>query len=265
MCRLFGMLSAKPYQPVKFLIKDKCSLLKQSNAKPKKFQADGWGVAYLDGRMKLVKSAGAVFEEAEKFRNIVSEINSNLILAHLRRASNPRRLPKEQLMNIGNVQPFVSPGLTFIHNGTVNKPNNIDLGEYRAMVDGDSDSEVLYWLLVKCLVEEGTVKGAIISMEKSLEMSVKEGTKPFTAVNIIFSDGKNLHAYCRYFTQPGKSLCMGSQGYYIMSFLPGKDRIVVMSEPSNEDPKWRTLDNGELLSARIEDRCVNFKTEKLSV
>jgi predicted glutamine amidotransferase len=265
MCRLFGMLSIKPHQPANFLIKDRCSLLNQSNANPSKPQADGWGVAYLDGGMKVVKSTGAVFEEMEKFENVVNGIKSNLILAHLRRASNPRRLSKDRLFKMENVQPFMSPGLTFIHNGTVNKPNALDLGEYRAMVESDSDSEVLYWLLIKCLAEEGNVKDAIISMEEALEKSVKKGEKPFSAVNIIFSDGKDLHAYCRFFTQPGKSLCLGSQGYYTMSFLPGRDRIVVMSEPSNEDTKWRTLDNEELLSAKIEDRCVNFKTEKLSV
>jgi hypothetical protein len=49
------------------------------------------------------------------------------------------------------------------------------------------------------------------------------------------------------------SLGSSNQGYYSMSYLIEKDRIIVMSEPSNKDDDWQILNNHELLSARIED------------
>lgn len=263
MCRLFGMLSVKNHRPLEHLVSDPCSLLTQSNSDSKRPQADGWGIAYLDGGIRVIKSTNAVFREPETFGKLAGEIDSTFIMAHLRRASNPRKLPKARLMAMDNVQPFLSTDTVFAHNGTVNKPNDVDLGDYRDMVVGDNDSEVLFWLLVKCLGEEGNVKKAIISMERALRHSVKDGAEPFTAVNMLFYHESALHAYCRYSSQSERSLCMGKQGYYTMSYLPGQDRVVVMSEPSNDGSGWRALDNGELLSARIDDGRINCSVDKL--
>ncbi len=265
MCRLFGMLSAKPCRPSNYLCTEKCSLLKQSNAAPSKPQADGWGIAYHDGGMRVFKSANAVFNEPETFRKIVREIDSTFVLAHLRRASNPRKLPKDRLMAIENIQPFVSQDLVFAHNGTVNRPNAVDLGDYRSQVAGDNDSEVLFWLLEKCLAEESNVKDAIISMERALDKSAAKDGKPFTAVNMIFHRDNELHAYCRYQSHPRKSLCLGDRGYYAMCFMPAMERLVVMSEPPNPDKGWRTLENGELLTARVESGKVIFEIQSLPI
>jgi predicted glutamine amidotransferase len=167
--------------------------------------------------------------------------------------SNPRRLPRKKLISMENTQPFSIPDLMFIHNGAVNKPNDVDIGKYRTSIKGDNDSEVLFWLLVKKLEEEKQIEKALISLERTLNATVEKGKKPFTAINMIFSDGKAFHAYNNYTYQPMNSLCTSKQGYYSMSYFVEKDRIIVMSEPSNQDDDWQILNNHELLSARIED------------
>ena len=262
MCRLFGSFSVNPFNPNQYLFQDKCSLLSQSNANSSEKQAHGWGLAYMEERMKIVKKPGAIFEEVSQFKDLVENINSNIVLAHIRRMSNPRRLPRKRLISMENTQPFSVPGLFFIHNGAVNKPNDVDLGKYRTSVKGDNDSEVLFWLLVKKLEEEKNVENALISMERAINATVKKGGKPFTALNMIFSYDKVFYAYCSYLSQPMKSLCLSDQGYYSMSYLIDKDRIIVMSEPSNRDDDWQIFGNHELLTARIEDgkRSYSLKT-----
>ena len=215
--------------------------------------------------MKVVKSPGAIFDEVPQFKDMVGRINSPIVLAHIRLMSNPRRLPRRRLISMENTQPFSIPDLMFIHNGAVNKPNEVDIGRYRTLVKGDNDSEVLFWLLVKKLEEEKQIEKALISVERTLNATVEKGKKPFTAINMIFSDGKVFHAYNSYTYQPMNSLCSSKQGYYSMSYLVKKDRIIVMSEPSNLDDNWQILNNHEMLSARIEDRKLSYSIVRIRV
>ena len=265
MCRLFGSFSVNAFNPRQYLFQDKCSLLSQSNANPSEKQAHGWGLAYLEEKMKVVKSPGAIFEEAPQFKDLAGKVNSPIVLAHIRQMSNPRRLPRKRLISMDNTQPFSIPNLMFIHNGAVNKPNDVDLGEYRSSVKGDNDSEVLFWLLVKKLEEEKTLEKALASVERTINATVEKGKKPFTAINMIFSDGKVFHAYNSYTYQPMNSLCSSEQGYYSMSYLVEKDRIIVMSEPSNQDDDWQILNNHELLSASIENGKLSYSIVRIRI
>lgn len=265
MCRLFGSFSVNAFNPSQYLFQDQCSLLEQSNANPSEKQAHGWGLAYLKEGMKVVKSPGAIFDEVSQFKNLAGKINSPIVLAHIRRMSNPRRLPRKRLISMDNTQPFSIPDLMFVHNGAVNKPNDVDLGKYRTSVNGDNDSEVLFWLLVKKLEEEKHLEKALISVERTINATVEKGKKPFTALNMIFSDGKVFHAYNSYISQPMKSLCSCDQGYYSMSYLVEKDKIIVMSEPSNQDDDWQILDNHELLSARVKDGKLFYSILKIQI
>lgn len=265
MCRLFGSFSVNAFNPNQYLYQDKCSLLNQSNSNPSEKQAHGWGLAYLEEKMKVVKSSGAIFDEVSQFKDMAGKINSPIVLAHIRRMSNPRRLPRKKLISMENTQPFSMPDLMFIHNGAVNKPNDVDLGEYRLSVKGDNDSEVLFWLLVKKLEEEKTLEKALASVERTINATVEKGKKPFTAINMIFSDGKVFHAYNSYTYQPMNSLCSSNQGYYSMSYLVEKDRIIVMSEPSNQDDDWQILNNHELLSASIENGKLSYSIVRIRI
>ena len=265
MCRLFGMLSTKPHYPSSYLLDEKRSLFRQSNADPERPQSDGWGMAFLGSGSKVVKSTAAVFDEETRFRDTVLGIESNIVLAHLRRASNPMGLDISEIMTSESAQPFLAPGFAFIHNGTVNFPDRVDLGGYREMLTGKNDSEVLFLLLLRHVEELGDVGKALVALEKSLYLSAPEGHDPFTAINMVFTDGQELHAYCRYLKPAEKgALCDSARGYYTMCYLTSDERITAMSEPSDDGTEWKDLGNGELLSARIVDGVIQHTVRNLA-
>ncbi|MFH0816786.1 MAG: class II glutamine amidotransferase [Methanobacteriota archaeon] len=267
MCRLFGALSVKPSRYVSFLIGDPCSLLAQSNAAKEKPQADGWGFAAPSDTLFWVRSTGAAYRERPAFESVARGLESSVGLAHLRRASNPMNLTKAKLRVPENVQPFCAHGWAFVHNGQVNDSAGAKkaLGKYAKLVQGTNDSELYFWHFIRAFEEKGDVAQALELVEKRLEdgCTLKEG--PFTSLNIVLARENELYAWCRYSTQPKKrpySLCMGDQGYYTMCYLPGKTKLVVMSEKSRKG-SWRVMGNGDLLSARKSGKGIAWKVEKL--
>jgi predicted glutamine amidotransferase len=153
--------------------------------------------------------------------------------------------------------------LAFAHNGGIRKPNDVNLGRYRSMLEGDNDSEVVFWLLIRTLAEKKRVDEALLSSERIIRRATEKGKRPFSMLNIIFSDGQMLYAYCRYLSRQKPSLCLKSQGINTMCYRANKDNIVVMSEPSNEEEDWQPLDDRQLLSAKIADGQVEFSIKTL--
>src|SRR5690348_7784226 len=154
MCRLFAQISPTPASASDFLVRKKLSLLRQSHCNPKGLQKDGWGLGYWNAReggWTLVKSPGAVFRQKTRFRAAAQAARSSFVLAHVRHASNPKKLPKEKILGLENTQPFAYKNLIFAHNGTLNIPDEVarTLGTYRKRLRGHNDSEVLFWLFVK--------------------------------------------------------------------------------------------------------------------
>src|SRR5215472_8849478 len=110
MCRLFGSLSVEAAPVSRWLVGSERSLLRQSNTSAANAQTDGWGIAWYDGerRSTLVKGAHGAWEPAEKERYLeaAERAAGPLVVGHLRHASNPMGLPKEQLIGPVNSQPF---------------------------------------------------------------------------------------------------------------------------------------------------------------
>jgi predicted glutamine amidotransferase len=261
MCRLFGMLALEDSSARDYLVTHPCSLLKQGNADPKRLQKDGWGVArFSDSGWGLHTSTGAVFREAEDFKRVVGSSRGRVVIAHLRKASNPLKIQNELLIAPENCQPYFSDGWCFAHNGQLNDPKGVmtGLGEYANKLRGRNDSEVLFWLFVKCIKEEKDPVKAIKKIERNLE-KLSSG-KPFTAINFIASDGKVLYAYCKFSKQTKKSVCLGVQGYYQMSYRKVRDKLVVMSERSNTKTGWKDFENGQLLVARKWGKGISVKS-----
>lgn len=152
MCRLFGTLSVKASNARKHLLEDPCSVYVQSKVDPSRLQSDGWGIGfYIDGVPKVIRSEKPVYTEYEKFASAVQIASSRAVLAHVRRASNPRGLPREQLISIENSQPFSYKKYIFVHNGTISIPDEVAkrLGEWKGRLRGLNDSEVYFWYVVK--------------------------------------------------------------------------------------------------------------------
>lgn len=271
MCRIVGVISAEPVKVTHYLINAECSLFNQA---VKGKQGDGWGIGWYTGRsLKIFKSEKAVYDEIDVFKRVVEDISSKIVIAHVRKASNPRNLPRKEIIGWENSQPFRYQGRVFAHNGVLRIPDEVAeaLGEYRDLIKGKNDSEVYFALLMREWDLMKDVAHALRSLEealwKALEKSDKEYPSPYSSLNAVFSDGERLYAYNRYSTEKEivslKSLCYGDDPYYEMTFLPRDDMLIVASEKLWKSSEWRKLSNGELLTAWIEDAKIRYQVERV--
>ena len=101
MCRMVGIVSLIPLKALECLAKSECSLLAQAERGK---QSDGWGIGYYDasGNLRVFKSPNSVYSEKDLFIRVSSSIVSKIIIAHIRKASNPINLPREKLIGLEN-------------------------------------------------------------------------------------------------------------------------------------------------------------------
>ncbi|MBS7654123.1 class II glutamine amidotransferase [Candidatus Bathyarchaeota archaeon] len=270
------MLSVKPSNALKYLISDPCSLYAQSKTDPRRLQGDGWGVGfYINGSLKTVKSEKPVFEEYERFGYIVNSISSNVIVAHVRRASNPRGLPKEKLLSIENSQPFCYKNYVFAHNGVINLPDEMAnlLGDWQPNIKGLNDSEVYFWYIMKEISEGRSISEALRNFQRDLHRVWLENRdkypdkdSPFIGLNIIFSDGEKLYAYCKYDEERdgrATSLCYSDQPAMQMSYIYSPEKLVVVSEKTNLEEDWQPLMSGHLIIGQVVNEKVGINVQKI--
>ncbi|RLE97425.1 MAG: hypothetical protein DRJ96_03940 [Thermoprotei archaeon] len=267
MCRMLGLISVRPVDAAKYLVEDECSLLAQAI---KGDQGDGWGVGYYAcGEPRVVKSPRPVWEEAERFKRVASQAASHIIIAHVRKASNPRGLPRERLIGLENTQPFHHGRYLFAHNGTIYVPDEAAamLGEYRRIIKGVNDSEVYFAHLVKALEECGDVVEALREVEAALWRALRASGSgrdtPYSSLNAIFSDGVRLYALTLYRKgRDMKSLCYRDAEYFRMAYRHEGDTLVVASERTCSGG-WSLLNNGELLIAEPAGGEVAYRVVKV--
>jgi len=268
------MLSVKPSDAGKYILEDPCSLYAQSRKDPRRLQGDGWGIGfYENGHPRLIKSDKPVYEDYESFSSAVKQAKSRIILAHIRRASNPRGLPREKIISKRNSQPFTYGSYIFAHNGTITIPDEVMsvLGEWKHKIRGVNDSELYFWFIMKELADDVDLPTALRNFEATLENLWEERcnrypdkSRPYVGLNILISDGKNLYAYCRYDDgKASKSLCFGDQPIFEMSYYVSKEKLVIASEKTNREEDWRPLRNGQLLTGSIRGNRTEVEMKQL--
>lgn len=266
MCRMIGIISVDKISPYKYLYDSECSLYRQAE---KGRQDDGWGVAYYDnGELIVFKSPNTVYKEKELFLRVIRNIRTHLCIAHVRNASNPRNLPKETLISLENTQPFFYGDFVFIHNGTVRVVEIEEkLGKYKRLVKGLNDSELYFYLLLKCMDETGDLIEAVKKTEKVMWETFKEVKRniknPFSSLNMIFSDGKRLYALTRYIEHHNsKSICYGDAEIFRIAYLYDGKKMVVASERT-DNKNWTLMNNGEMLIAEIDNGRITYTIERI--
>lgn len=269
------MLSVKPTNARRYLLDDPCSLYIQSMADPRRLQGDGWGIGYYrNGTPVIIKDYRPVYRDYRGFSSAVQKVRSNIIIAHIRRASNPRGLKKEALISVENSQPFNYDRYIFAHNGTIMIPDELadTLGGWKTKIRGLNDSEVYFWFLMKKMSEGLNLAEALREFRETMRnlwvrvrSAHPEKDKPYHMLNIVFSDGEALYAYCEYDenAKPVRSLCFRDQPVYQMSYRLLDDELIVASEKTNREENWRIIKNGEMLTGRIENGRVTVKTMNL--
>lgn len=251
MCRLFGMTAAPERVHATFWLLDASDSLSLQSHR----DADGTGLGTFDGDGKplLQKQPIAAYRD-EQFAHEAKECESVTFLAHVRYASTGAT-------TVANTHPFEQSGRLFAHNGVVGDLPALDreLGDYRELVAGDTDSERVFALITKHIdAHEGDVGAGIAAAVTWVARNL-----PVYALNLILTTPTELWAL-RY-PQTHDLFVLeraagGPHGPRHLDHASAAGRIrarsgdlaehpavVVASERMDEDPGWRELPAGQLL------------------
>jgi glutamine amidotransferase len=251
MCRLFGLTAGPRRVRATFWLLDAPdSLEDQSHSNP-----DGCGVAGFDpsGRVELNKAPVAAWDDAD-FASTSKSLTSSTFVAHVRHATTGARTYE-------NTHPFAEGDVAFAHNGAFADLELVEdqLGDYRRVVHGDTDSERMFALILK---ETGAHRG-------DLTRGITAATRwladhvPVLSLNLVvvtptdlwalrYPESNDLYLLDR---NPGghhgdqQLHGVGQHGGVRVrsSDLRDQRAIVVASERIDENPKWQPLAPGELI------------------
>jgi glutamine amidotransferase len=226
------------------------SLLAQSHREP-----DGTGLGHFDedGRPRADRQPIAAYED-RAFAREAREVRSQTFVAHIRYASTGGLEPQ-------NTHPFEQHGRLLAHNGVIEDLPALEaqLGSYRELVAGDTDSERFFALVTRETDRnDGDVSAGLTAAARWVARSL-----PLYALNVVlatheelwalrYPDTHELHALVR---GPGGTSGTrqldhaGTAGTIRVrsAELAQLPAVVIASEPMDEDPAWRALAPGELL------------------
>ena len=250
MCRLFGLCGgSEPVRATFWLLEARDSLAVQSRREP-----DGTGIGWFeDGQAHVDKRPVAAYED-RRFAEEARELCSRTYVAHIRYASTGGLEPR-------NTHPFCQDGRLLAHNGVLGGLDALDaeLGDARALVQGDTDSERFFALVTKhARANGGDVEDALVTAARWAAAQL-----PLYALNVLLAVEDGLWAL-RYPDTHGLWLLErragGPTGARHLDHasaagsirvrsgeLRARPSVVVASEPMDEDPGWRQLQSGELL------------------
>src|SRR3984957_16066007 len=251
MCRLFGLTAgSRRVQATFWLLDAPDSLEEQSHRNP-----DGCGVAGFDrsGRVELHKAPVAAWNDPD-FGIAARLLTSSTFVAHVRHATAGAR-------RYENPPPFVEGGVVLAHNGAFGNLDLLDdqLGDYRRVVHGDTDSERMFALILKeTAAHHDDLTAGIAAATRWLAEHV-----PVLSLNLIVMNVTDLWAL-RYpetnelyllDRKPGGQHGdqhlhgVGQQGGIRVRSADLRDQraIVVASERIDENPAWQPVAPGELI------------------
>jgi len=255
MCRLFGLTSGTvPVQATFWLLDAPDSLQAQSHR-----NADGSGIGFFaaGGAPVLDKQPEPAYAD-EKFRREARRAWSTAFVSHVRWATAGGRTER-------NTHPFAMRGHIMAHNGGFGELGRLDgqLGGYRDLVLGDTDSERFFALIM----QQADARGGDIGAGIAAAARWIARHLPVSSLNTVVAAPGELWAL-RYPGQhalhvlarpagPGGRPGAGA-GLQVRSAtssvhvpaLDGAPSVVVASEELDGESGWRMLRPGELVHVR---------------
>jgi len=249
MCRLFGLVANKPVGARFSILEAERSLKEQAK---EGHHLSGWGIGWYEdsGEVRVEKEPLPV-TISERLPHIVPKACSTLIIAHVRKAS--RGSEKKE-----NTHPFAHEKWLFAHNGTIRKGVERlkeKLGDWTRHIKGETDSEVLFYWLLKNWDEENPVRGIWRAISELLTAEYE-----FSALNFLLASGRKLYTfrfhrekpayYTLYWLERSPMLeAVSRAGLQILveKAKRGERAILVASERLTEAELWQELKNGQLL------------------
>ncbi len=239
----------EPVRATFWLLEAPDSLAQQSRREP---DGTGLGTFDSDGHPIVSKQPLAAYEDQE-FAQEAKEVSSRTFVAHVRYASTGAISPV-------NTHPFEQRGRLFAHNGVIEDLDRLEaeLGEDRALVQGDTDSERYFALITREVERDGDVSAAIARAAGWIAENL-----PVFALNLVLSTATELWAF-RYpevhdlfvleraagGPTGARHLDHASERGSVRvrsGDLATRPAVVVASEQMDEDPGWHALRSGELL------------------
>lgn len=236
MCRHLAHLGP-PCSPAELVTRGPHSLRTQSYA-PRHMRgggtinADGWGAAWWDGEVALRYRSAAPLWTDTSGQQALAGGRSTAVLAAVRSAS--AGMPVVETA----AAPFTDGHWAFSHNGVVRGwPHSV--AELAAQLpvtdlvtlDAPTDSALLWALLRPRLVEHpADPVGAVAELVTAVGRAA-----PDSRLNLLLSDGACIVA---------------TTWYHSLHVLVDDTRVVVASEPYDDDPAWEPVPDRSLVTAR---------------
>jgi glutamine amidotransferase len=237
MCRHLGYLG-RPRRLGGLLADPPSALVRQSWAPRRQthgiMNVDGFGAGwYVDGDPEPARhrGSGPIWAD-ETFADLARTVRSGAFLAAVRSAT--AGMPP----GAGAAAPFRSGRWLFSHNGALpGWPQSAsDLAKSLAperllRMDAPTDSALLWALLLERLERGAALADAVAAVARQARPI------PGGRLNLLATDGASIAA-----TALGASLCVRDLG----------DGAVVASEPYDDEPGWRDVPEGSLVTVRAE-------------
>ncbi len=268
MCRLFGFRSVIASQVHRSLVDCDNALVRQSERHP-----DGWGVAYyVSGVPHVIKSARTAVADS-LFQRVSGIVASQTVVAHLRKATTGQ-------ISMVNCHPFQFANWIFAHNGQIpdfaaHRAALLELisPELRRFVLGDTDSEVLFYLLLTHMgerfelsdrgpsidhlveaVEETVATIHAITGENCYQSTEKDELYlSFLVTNgqvmVGHHGGKQLYYSTHKTLCPERDSCPSYSKVCELAVDSGKvNHMIFSSEPLSGDNVWREMARGQIVA-----------------
>jgi predicted glutamine amidotransferase len=254
MCRLLGLSAGQEPISASFWLLDAPDSLEVQSRR----NADGSGIGFFDpaGAPVLDKQPEAAFRD-EEFTREAKQARSPVFVAHVRWASVGGR-------TVQNTHPFAMHGRIMAHNGGFGDVGRLaeQLGDYRRLVLGETDSEHYFALITQQIDAHGGDVGAGIAAAAGWIAA----RLPVSSLNTVIAAPGELWALrypaqhaLRMIERPaGASIPAAAAGLHVRSAtssvhapaLQELPSVVVASEELDGERGWRMLASGELVHVR---------------
>ncbi len=245
MCRLFGLTAGTTRVRATFWLLDAPDSVEVQSRR----NADGSGIGFFSPARSPVldKQPEPAFSD-QQFTREATRAESATFIAHVRLATAGGR-------TVANTHPFAMNGRIMAHNGSFGELRQIDqqLGPYRRLVLGDTDSERYFALITQQVDAHGGDVAAGITAAASW---IAERL-PLVALNAIITTADELWAL-RYPDQHALHVLErpGQGGLHVRSATSSvrvpdlAPSVVIASERLDGETGWRMLAPGELVHVR---------------
>ncbi len=228
MCRMIAFAAAEPRDVAPFLSHlarfSRCgNLVAGWERRPEGNHPDGWGIAYRrGGSMSVVRSGKPAAADP-----VLGEVaaRTTQFIGHVRYAGNP------ETINSGNSHPFLCGGIALAHNGTFK-------GRIGREADARKASDTLVFTeILAGSWRDRTLAGLRETLSRLLADADLVGA--YSAANMLIAAGESLFALRKFRKDPD---------YYTLFLHAEEGLAIAASEPLDDRPGWRLLDDGELVA-----------------